>query len=59
LGNTLVTKQTGEGGKPIDTLLLVEKFEIAQEKYFAILMGEGLNIIAQDKYWVRGRLYSR
>lgn len=38
LGNTLITKQTGEEGKPINTLLLVEKFEIKQEKYFAILM---------------------
>lgn len=38
MGNTLVTKQTGEQGKPINTLLLVEKFEIESERYFAILM---------------------
>lgn len=38
LGKTLVTKQTGELGKPINTLLLVEKFEIKSERYFAILM---------------------
>merc|ERR1719261_2237604 len=38
MGNTLVTKQTGAEGKPINTLLLVEKFEIVSEKYFAILM---------------------
>merc|ERR1719473_74090 len=38
MGNTLVTKQTGAEGKPINTLLLVEKFGIVSEKYFAILM---------------------
>merc|ERR1719473_216274 len=43
MGNTLATKQTGETGKPINTLLLVEKFEIANEKYFAILMDRGSN----------------
>lgn len=37
-GKTLVTKQTGEEGKPVNTLLLVEKFEIINERYFAILM---------------------
>ncbi len=38
MGNTLVTKQTGEEGKPINSLLIVEKFEIKSERYFAILM---------------------
>mmetsp|Transcript_11842 Transcript_11842/g.28692 ORF Transcript_11842/g.28692 Transcript_11842/m.28692 type:complete len:423 (+) Transcript_11842:226-1494(+) len=38
MGKTLVTKQTGETGKPINSLLLVEKFEIKSERYFAILM---------------------
>eukprot|EP00811_Abedinium_folium_P032652 NODE_5680_length_1744_cov_13.200371.p1 GENE.NODE_5680_length_1744_cov_13.200371~~NODE_5680_length_1744_cov_13.200371.p1 ORF type:complete len:452 (-),score=192.71 NODE_5680_length_1744_cov_13.200371:388-1596(-) len=38
LGNTLVTKQTGEIGKPCNTVMLCEKFEISKEKYFAILM---------------------
>merc|ERR1712194_317901 len=37
-GKTLVTKQTGEAGKPVNSLLLVEKFEIKSERYFAILM---------------------
>ena len=41
LGKTLVTKQTGEAGKPVNTLLLVEKFTIVDEKYFAILMDRG------------------
>jgi len=41
LGKTLVTKQTGETGKPNNMLLLAEKFQIANEKYFAILMDRG------------------
>eukprot|EP00927_Polykrikos_kofoidii_P013511 TRINITY_DN1588_c0_g1_i1.p1 TRINITY_DN1588_c0_g1~~TRINITY_DN1588_c0_g1_i1.p1 ORF type:complete len:425 (-),score=115.00 TRINITY_DN1588_c0_g1_i1:92-1366(-) len=41
LGKTLVTKQTGAVGKPCNTLLLAEKFQIATEKYFAILMDRG------------------
>merc|ERR1711935_1240029 len=38
LGNTLVTKQTGAAGKPVNFLLLSEKFQIKRERYFAILM---------------------
>merc|ERR1711920_1218498 len=38
LGKTLVTKQTGEEGKPNNTLMLAEKVSIEKEKYFAILM---------------------
>jgi len=38
LGKTLITKQTGEEGKPNQTLLIAEKVAIASEKYFAILM---------------------
>jgi succinyl-CoA synthetase beta subunit len=38
LGNTLVTKQTGEKGKPCNTVLLCEKFQISSERYFAIIM---------------------
>lgn len=38
LGKTLVTKQTGEAGKPCNTVMLAEKFQIKTEKYFAILM---------------------
>ncbi|CAJ1364787.1 unnamed protein product [Effrenium voratum] len=38
LNKTLITKQTGEEGKPNNTLLLAEKVSIKDEKYFAILM---------------------
>lgn len=38
LGKTLITKQTGEAGKPNNFLMLAEKFTIKDEKYFAILM---------------------
>jgi len=41
LGKTLITKQTGAAGKPSDTVLLCEKFQIKAEKYFAILMDRG------------------
>jgi len=41
LGKTLITKQTGAEGKPVNTLLLVEKFGIKTERYFAILMDRG------------------
>ena len=38
IGNTLITKQTGEAGKPCNGVLVSEFFTIAAEKYFAILM---------------------
>eukprot|EP00388_Colpodella_angusta_P016243 GDKJ01040245.1.p1 GENE.GDKJ01040245.1~~GDKJ01040245.1.p1 ORF type:complete len:442 (-),score=144.97 GDKJ01040245.1:995-2320(-) len=38
LGNTLITKQTGEQGKPCKTVLIAERFYIRKEKYLAILM---------------------
>jgi len=41
LGKTLVTKQTGATGKPCNTVLLCERFQIKTEKYFAILMDRG------------------
>merc|ERR1711972_656959 len=41
LGKTLVTKQTGATGKPCNTVMLCEKFDIKTEKYFAILMDRG------------------
>merc|ERR1712023_497335 len=41
LGKTLITKQTGEEGKPNNTLMLAEKVAIKDEKYFAILMDRG------------------
>merc|ERR550514_1592497 len=38
LGQTLVTKQTGPAGKPVDTLLIAKKMALVNEKYFAILL---------------------
>ncbi|KAL7545883.1 hypothetical protein ACHAWF_009237 [Thalassiosira exigua] len=38
LGGTLVTKQSGPGGKPVNTLLLAKKMSLKKEFYFAILM---------------------
>jgi succinyl-CoA synthetase beta subunit len=38
LGKTLITKQTGEEGKPNNTLMLAEKVAIDTEKYFSIMM---------------------
>ena len=38
LHQTLVTKQTGPDGKPVDTLFLAEKMTFAHEKYFAIVL---------------------
>merc|ERR1712050_229780 len=34
-------KQTGATGKPCNTVMLAEKFQISKEKYFAILMDRG------------------
>jgi len=41
LGKTLITKQTGAAGKPCNTVMLAERFQIKTEKYFAILMDRG------------------
>lgn len=38
LGGTLVTKQSGPAGKPVNTLLLAKKMSLAKEFYFAIFM---------------------
>mmetsp|Transcript_26863 Transcript_26863/g.32966 ORF Transcript_26863/g.32966 Transcript_26863/m.32966 type:complete len:425 (+) Transcript_26863:82-1356(+) len=38
LGHTLVTKQSGPEGKPVNTLLLAKKMSLAREFYFAIMM---------------------
>ena len=38
LGQTLVTKQTGDAGKPCETLYVAEKLSLAREMYFAILL---------------------
>ena len=41
LGGTLVTKQSGPAGKPVNTLLLAKKMSLAKEFYFAIFMDRG------------------
>ena len=38
LGQTLVTKQSGPEGKPVDTLLLAKKMQLVKEMYFAIML---------------------
>merc|ERR1719240_2208493 len=38
LGQTLLTKQTGPAGKPVDTLLLAKKMDFVNEMYFAIML---------------------
>jgi len=38
LGQVLVTKQTGEAGKPVNTLLLAKKMDLVNEMYLAILL---------------------
>jgi succinyl-CoA synthetase beta subunit len=38
LGGTLVTKQTGAAGKPVNTLYVASKLNLVNEMYFAILL---------------------
>jgi len=38
LGGTLVTKQSGPAGKPVNQLLLAKKMDLVNEMYFAILL---------------------
>lgn len=38
LGGTLVTKQTGAAGKPVNTVLVAQKLNLSHEKYFALLL---------------------
>jgi succinyl-CoA synthetase beta subunit len=38
LGGTLVTKQTGPAGKPVNTLYVARKMALKREMYFAILL---------------------
>ncbi|KAK9819240.1 hypothetical protein WJX81_001505 [Elliptochloris bilobata] len=38
LGGTLVTKQTGPAGKPVNTLYIASKLDLTKEMYFAILL---------------------
>jgi len=49
IGGTLVTKQSGPAGKPVDTVLIAKKMALAREFYFAIMMdrvSQGPMIIA-------------
>lgn len=38
LGGTLVTKQSGPQGKPVETLYVARKMRLAREMYFAVLL---------------------
>jgi len=38
IGQTLVTKQSGPAGKPVNTVLLAKKMSLAREFYFSIIM---------------------
>merc|ERR1719253_1564427 len=38
LGGTLVTKQSGAAGKPVNTVLLAKKMNLVKEYYFAIML---------------------
>jgi succinyl-CoA synthetase beta subunit len=38
LGGTLVTKQTGAQGKPVNKLFVCEKLSLVNEMYFAIAL---------------------
>lgn len=49
IGGTLVTKQSGPAGKPVNTVLLAKKMQLQREFYFAIMMdraSQGPMIIA-------------
>lgn len=41
LGQRLITKQTGEEGKPVNKVFLMEKLDLIREAYFSILMDRG------------------
>ena len=38
LGQTLVTKQTGPAGKPVNVLYIASKLSLEREMYFALLL---------------------
>jgi succinyl-CoA synthetase beta subunit len=42
LGGTLITKQTGEKGKPVNHLLIAQKMDLINEMYFAILLDRSM-----------------
>jgi succinyl-CoA synthetase beta subunit len=41
IGETLVTKQSGAEGKPVNCLYIAQKMQLQNEKYFAILLDRG------------------
>ena len=41
IGETLVTKQSGPEGKPVNCLYVAKKMQLQNEKYFAILLDRG------------------
>lgn len=41
IGSRLITKQTGEEGKPVNKVFLMERLFIEREAYFSILMDRG------------------
>ena len=43
LGNSLVTKQTGAEGKPVNKVFLMERLYLRRETYFSILMDRSHN----------------
>jgi len=43
IGHTLVTKQTGEKGRPCDKIAVVERLYLRREYYFAILQSRDTN----------------
>lgn len=59
-----VTKQTGPAGKPVNTLYIASKLDLAKEMYFAILLdrksagtmiiacGEGKCLAQTSSAWV-------
>lgn len=38
LGGTLITKQSGPAGKPVNTVLIAKKMDLRREFYFSILL---------------------
>lgn len=38
LGGTLITKQSGPAGKPVNTVLIAKKMNLVKEFYFSILL---------------------
>ncbi|PRW59385.1 Succinyl- ligase [ADP-forming] subunit mitochondrial isoform B [Chlorella sorokiniana] len=59
LGGTLVTKQTGPKGKPVNTLYIAHKMKLKREMYFALLLDRksaGPVMIGCSEVWGFGPL---